>query len=50
MRLYKKCTAKQYSFLVNHLHFRLNVLETIKKVIMTSDEKIADRKLQCNIN
>ena len=44
MRLYKKNTAKQYSFLVNvnHLHFRLNVSEKLKKVIMTSDEKIAD--------
>ena len=44
MRLYKKNTAKQYSFLVNvnHLHFRLNVSEKLKKAIMTSDEKIAD--------
>ena len=52
MNLYKKCTAKPYSFLVIRitlasdypLHFRNNLLERIQKVIMTTDT------IQCNIN
>ena len=47
MNLYKKYTAKLY-FLVNDtilaldnaLHFRLNFLEGIKKLIITSDDKL----------
>ena len=58
INLYTKCTAKPYSFLVidatrasdNHLHFRKNVLERIKKLIMTIDDKVRDERLQYNIN
>ena len=47
MNQYKKCTAKSYSFLVidasdNPLCFRKNLLERIKKLIMTNDYKIRD--------
>ena len=44
-KLYKKCAPKRYSFLFNdnHFHFRFNLLERIKKVIMTIDEKIRDK-------
>ena len=54
MNSYKKCTGKPYSFLVidatlasdNPLHFRNNLLERIQKLIMTTDDKIRDEKLQ----
>ena len=57
MNLYKKFTAKPYSFLVidttlasdNPLHFRHIVLERIWKLIMTND-KIRDEKCQFHIN
>ena len=53
MNLYNKCTAKPYSFLVidatlasdNLLHLRKDLLEKIQKLIMTTDDKIRDRKL-----
>ena len=55
MNLYKKCTAKPYSFSVIHttlalnnpLHFRINLLE---KLIMEIDDKTGDEKLQYDIN
>ena len=48
MNLYKKCTAKPYSFLEtdttlapdNPLRFRKNLLERIQKLIITIDDKI----------
>ena len=58
MNLYKKCTAKPYSFLVidptlasdNPSRVRKNFRERIKKLIMTNDDKIRDEKLQYDIN
>ena len=58
MNLYKKCTAKPYSFLVidatfasdNLSRFRISLLKRILKLIMTIDDKIRDGKLQYNIN
>ena len=58
MNLYKKCTAKPYSFLVidttlvsdNSSRFRKDLLEKIKKLIMTIDVKILDEKIQYHIN
>ena len=58
MNLYKKYTAKLYSFLVvdptlasdNSSRFRKNLLEKIYKLIMTTDDKINDEKLQYHIN
>ena len=58
MNLYKHYTAKPYSFLVtdatlasdNPLCFRKNLLERIKQLIMTIDDKIRDEKLQYDIN
>ena len=57
MRIYKKCTAKPYSFLFNDknlpsddtLQFRKNILEWLynKSWKLT---KITDKKLQYNIN
>ena len=57
MNLYKKCTAKSYSFLIidttlasdNSSHSRKNLLEIIQKLIMAIDDKIKDKKLQCDI-
>ena len=57
MNIYKKFTAKSYSFLVidtilasdNSSRFRKNLLERIKKLIMTIDDKIKDKKLQYDI-
>ena len=57
MNLYRKCTAKPLSFLVNNpgltsdnpLHFRCYHLERIGKVIMVIDDKIRDEKLQYHI-
>ena len=50
INLYKKYTAKPYSFLVidttlssdNSSHFRKNLLEIIEKLINTTDVKIRD--------
>ena len=52
MKLYKKFIAEPNSVSVNyttfpahnplHLHFRQNILETMKKVAMTIDGKIYD--------
>ena len=58
MNLHKRCTAKPYSFLANYtilasgnpLRFRKNVLERIKKRIVTTDYKIRDEKMQYDIN
>ena len=58
MNLYKKYTAKPYSFLVidatlgsdNPLYFRENLLERISKLIMTIDDNIRDEKLQYDIS
>ena len=58
MNLYKKYTAKPYSFLVidttlpsdNPLCFRKNLLKIIQKIIMTIDNKIRDEKLRYDIN
>ena len=58
MNLYRKCTAKPYSFLViettfpsdNPLSFRENRFERMQKLIMTIDNKIRDEKLQYDIN
>ena len=58
MNLYKKCTGKAYSFLVtnatlashNPSHFRKNLLESIWELVMTTDNKIRDEKLQFDIN
>ena len=55
MNLYKKCTAKPYSFLVsdatlasdNLSRLRKNLLERISKLIMTIDDKIRDEN--CNM-
>ena len=54
MNLYRKCTAKPHSFLVtvadlalaNPSHSRKNLLERIQKLIMKTDNKIRDEKLQ----
>ena len=46
MNLYKICTAKSD----NHLRFRKNLLDRIKKLIVTIDDKIRDEKLQYDIN
>ena len=56
--LYKKCTEKPYSFSVidatfasaNPSRFRENVLERIKELVMTIDDKTRDEKLHYNIN
>ena len=58
MNLYKKCTAKPYLFLVinitlapyNSSHFRKNLLERIKKFIISIDDKVIDEKRQYNIS
>ena len=58
MNLYKRCTTKLYYFLVNninlasgnYLHFRNNLLKRIEKLIMTTDDKIRDEKLQYSIS
>ena len=54
INLYKKCTSKPYSFLVidtslasdNSPRFRKNLLEKLKKLIMTIVNKIRDEKQQ----
>ena len=58
MKLYKKCTAEKYPFLVNdttlqsdnHLHFSKNLLKLIYKKTMTIDGQIKVEKIQYNIN
>ena len=58
MNLYKKCTAKTFSFLVNEStlasdnasRFRRNLLERIWKLILTTDDKIRDETFQYDIN
>ena len=58
MNFYKKVTAKPYSFIVidptlaldNPLYIRKNLSERIQKLIMTTDDKIRDEKLQYEIN
>ena len=58
MNLHKKCTAKPYSFLVidialtsdKVLHFKKNLVEWIKRLIMAIDDKIRDEKLHYDIN
>ena len=52
INLYKKCTEKPYSFLINEnpLHFGQNLLERIDKVITLIDDNIRVEKLQYNIN
>ena len=58
MNLYKKITAKTYSFLVidatiasdNSLCFRRNLIERIYELIMTIIDKFIDEKMQCHIN
>ena len=58
MNLNKKCTVKPYYFLVigttlasdNPSRFRKNLLERMYKLIMTTEKKIRNEKLQHNIN
>ena len=58
MNLFKKCTAKLLPFLVidatitsdNPSRFRKNLLERMKKLIMTTDDKIRNDKLKYFIN
>ena len=58
MNLFKKCITKLLPFLVidatitsdNPSRFRKNLLERIKKLIMTTDDKIRDDKLKYFIN
>ena len=58
MNLYKKITTKPYSFSLadvsfisdDPLGFRNSLTERFKKLIMKSDEKIRDKKLQYNNN
>ena len=58
MNLYKKCTAKSYSFLDidatlasdNSLRFRENLLERISKLIKIIDDEIRYEKLQYENN
>ena len=58
MKIYKKCTAKPYSFLVNDttlpsddtLRFRKNLLGYYIIKIMTNEDQIKDEKLKYDIN
>ena len=58
INLYNICTARPYSFVVIHPtlasdnppHFRKNLLERIWKLIMTTDYKIRDEKVEYDIN
>ena len=58
MNLYKKFTENPYSFLVidntlasdNPSGIRMNLIQIIKKLTMTIDDKIRDEKLHCDIN
>ena len=58
INLYNICTARPYSFVVIHPtlasdnppHFRKNLLERIWKLIMTTDYKTRDEKVEYDIN
>ena len=58
IKIYKKCTAEPYSFLVNDttlssddpLWFRKNLNRIIYKKIMTLEDQIRDEKLKYDIN
>ena len=58
INLYKICSAKPYSSLIidatlasdNLLRFRLNLSESIWKLIMTTDDKIRHEKWQYDVN
>ena len=58
MNLYKKFTENPYSFIVidntlasdNPSGIRMNLIQIIKKLTMTIDDKIRDEKLHCDIN
>ena len=58
MKIYKKCAAKRYSYLVvdttfssdNPLGFRKNPLKKIYNKIMTIDDQIRNEKPQYDIN
>ena len=58
MKIYKKCTAEPYSFLVvdttlpsdNPLRFIKNLLKQIYNKIMTIEDQIRDEKVQYDIN
>ena len=58
MKIYKKCTAEPYSFLVNYttlpsddpLRFRKNLFRIMYNKIMTIEDKIKDEKLQYDID
>ena len=58
IKIYKKCTAEPYYYLVNDttlpsdnlLRFRKNLLKQIYNNITTIDDQIKDEKLQCDIN
>ena len=56
MNLYKRCTAKPYSFLVIATlasdissHFRNNLSEGLEELMMTIDDEIKNKKLQYDI-
>ena len=58
MDIYKKCTAKPFSFFVIHgtfasdnlSRFRKNLLEKKLKLIVAIDDKIKEKKVQYDIN
>ena len=58
MNLYKKTTARPYSFFVfdttlasnSSSRFRKNYSKGIEKLIMTIDDKVKDKEPQYNIN
>ena len=58
IKIYKKCTAEPYSFLVNDttlpsdnpLRFSKNILEWIYNKIMPTGDQIKNEKLQYDIN
>ena len=57
MSLYKKCSAKPYSFFIdttlasdNSSSFRKNLFKKIQKLIMTIDDKIKDEQLLYDID
>ena len=58
IKIYKKCTAEPYYFLVNDttlpsnnlLRFRKKFFKKIYNKITTIDDQIKDEKLQCDIN
>ena len=58
MKIYIRCAAEKYSFLLNDttlasdnlLRFRKNLLEWVSSKIMTTDDQIKDWKLRYDIN